>query len=60
MEMVKKMPSYARSAMVDREFGGKTSAMVMDLSTLVKHATFCKLSPGRLDASIDLVEKLMP
>ncbi len=58
MELIKKIPGHLRVKFVESEFGGKASGLVADLSRLVQQVRFFKLSPGRLEASIELVEGL--
>ncbi|NQT91900.1 MAG: hypothetical protein HQ559_03995 [Lentisphaerae bacterium] len=58
MELVKKIGMFQKKAIIEREFDGKLSRLVAELTSLVSGVSFYKLSPGRLDRMIDLVEGL--
>jgi len=58
LELVKRIPSHQKQRLVAREFGGRVPALVEEMSRLVRDVAFYKLSPGRLDEMLDLIEGL--
>ena len=57
IELVKRMPSYCRAALIRDAFGGSAARLVEEWAGLVKTGvSFYRLTPGRLDRALDLVE----
>jgi len=59
LELVKKMPAAHKTALIEREFGGKMARLVAELSAAVHGARFYKLRPGRIHETVNLVEELL-
>ncbi len=58
IELIKKMPPSLTKQAIDREFGGKTTAFVSEVTKRLEPVAFYKLSPGRLDEMVSAVENL--
>lgn len=58
IELVKKMPGSFKRALAEDRFDGKLSNMIEELSGVVREVKFYRLSPGRLEQMLDLVEGL--
>lgn len=59
MELIKKIPSSSRTALLERVHGGKASGLIADMSARLKDVEFYKMVPGRLDSSIAHVEEML-
>jgi hypothetical protein len=58
VELLKKVPGSQKRRLVDHVFGGRFASLVEELAGTVKNARFYRLSPGRLEDMIRIVEEL--
>jgi hypothetical protein len=58
LELVKKVFPLQLKALVQGEFGGRMAPLVQELAGLLGETAFYKLTPGRLEAMISLLEGL--
>lgn len=58
VELMKKINGFQKRAIIRDEFDGKMSRCIAELTSLMADVPFYKLSPGRLDETIALVEGL--
>ncbi len=58
VELIKKLPSSQKAELVRTQFGGRMTGLVGELARRVGHAAFYKLSPGRLEAMVETLERL--
>lgn len=58
LELVKRIPASFRSRLVQERYGGQASSLVLALSAALAKARFYKLTPGRLEEMLDLVEAM--
>ena len=56
MELVKRIPGVCRRALMARDFAGKAGGLVLELASALGSVPFYKMTPGRLDAQLALVE----
>lgn len=58
VELMKKINGFQKRAIIRDEFEGKMSRCIGELTSLMADVPFFKLSPGRLDETIALIEGL--
>jgi len=60
LELLKKIPSFNMRELSRVDFEGKSSLLIAELSSLLRDASFFKLSPGKIDAQVACLERLFP
>ena len=56
MELIKRVPGISRRALMERDMGGKAGGLVLELASALGAVPFFKMTPGRLEEELDLVE----
>ncbi len=58
LELLKKIPSFNMRELARADFEGKSSLLIAELSSLLRDASFYKLSPGKIEAQVACLEQL--
>lgn len=59
LELSKRLSTAQRSRIVDREFSGDATRLIMETAASLQNARFLHLRPGRLNETLDLLEGLL-